>query len=587
LGTKRTLRPGKVDVISKFLFLYDFGREDFVYIFGGCYQKTQRSNPPNKMKFPFLNSKLFLPIFVFTFSASVQAQVKSNISVAWGDNYELPAKHEDVCFIGSEKDGYVQIGHASHRSLSFQRFDEQLHLKTTNTVSLENMPDDYQNVSFNKVGDKYYWFFCTWSRKDETERLFVQELDVKNAQLIGSAKEICSSGKIVSTDVSIRVSGWGFSQADKWNLYYSLDSNKILVQYRKKPEQRRDAVSRDVIGLHVYDHNMNKMWGKEVTMPYTEKRMDNEDYSVDKDGNVYLLSRVYNEDRGGKNPDYRMEIMKWSKDVKDVTKIPFKTGSNFVSTAVITKDFAGQMMIVGYYSKKKNSGSTDGVMLLKLDEQTGELSNIRKGLYEFPAKILSEFESARTRRRNERKSDDDKLEASNLKLRNVVVGSDGSIQVFGEEYYVEVTTTYNGRTTTTRYDYHYNDILAMNIGSDGELQWVSKVPKQQHGNRGRNGMSYKLFSYKGDHYLFFMDNMKNVDIAPDEQPATHIDGRGGILMAVKLDSKGGKSKAKVFDIREEDKNLIVSNFSELGRDRIMGRAFHRRESQPFFIQFKD
>src|SRR5690606_9692058 len=108
----------------------------------------------------------------------------------------------------------------------------------------------------------------------------------------------------------------------------------------------------------VFDETMNKIWGNEIRMPYSEKKMDNVDYTVDRDGNVYTLATVYNEEKGDKkSPNYRMEILKWAKDSKAVTKIPFKTGTNFLSTALITKDFNNSLMVVGYYSKKRNSNS--------------------------------------------------------------------------------------------------------------------------------------------------------------------------------------------------------------------------------------
>ncbi|HRO41529.1 MAG TPA: hypothetical protein PL009_01750 [Flavipsychrobacter sp.] len=546
--------------------------------------------------------QLFSLLLILLFAPAIlNAQIKDgSIVFTWGDSYELPKKHSDLGFIGNEIEGYVQIGHAPHRSLSFQKFSNALKLTSENTVDLKDMPDDYQNVAFTKIKDRYYWIFCTWERADERERLFAQEIDVKNTKLIGKAKQLCATSKLTGTAMGTALWGISIGITDKWNLYYSLDSNKLLVQYRKRPEQRQDSKNKDIIGFQVFDEELNKIWGKEIRMPYTEARMDNEDYDIDKDGNVYTLAKVYATEKGDKKkPNYHMEILKWTKDNNEVTKIPFKFTDQFVTAARMTKGFDGSLLVVGFYSKKKPGvaysgfnrvgvhSSADGVFLLQLDEQSGELSNVKKGIYEFPQQVLSEFESARTKRRNEKKDDDDNLEAQNMVLRNIVVNSDGSIQVYGEEAYKIITTTYNGRSRNTTVDYYYNDILGMNIGADGELKWVTKVPKLQHGiNSGLAGMSFKLFPHNNNQYIFFMDNMKNIDLPVDEAPKQHVDGRGGVLMVVKIDENGKKSKAKIFDVREEDKNLIVSNFSTVGIDKIVARAFHRRDSQPVFITFK-
>jgi len=515
-------------------------------------------------------------------------QTTEGIEFSWGDSYQLPRKHEDMGFIGNEQDGYIQIGHRQKKSVSFQRFDNKLHLTGSSKVSLKSLPKSYQHVAFTKVGSKYYWFFATFDRKTRTDRLFAQELDVRGNQVAGSAREICSGLKLVrEVDGGVALRGGD----DRWHLHYSLDSNKLLIRYRKQPEKNASR-NKDVIGFQVFDQNLTRIWGKDIRMPYTEKRMDNEDYHVDREGNVYTLAKVYNEDRGSKKkPNYRMEILKWSPESKEVVKIPFKFSDKFVNTASMAKGPNGDLMVVGYYSNKRFGLSADGVFLLRLDEKTGELTNIRKGTYEFPESVLSEFESARTRRRNERKDNKDDLEATNMQMRDILIGEDGSIYVYGEEYYWYVITTRinNGKfTSTTRtYYFHYNDILAMKIGADGNLDWVTKIPKEQMGiNTGRAGMSFKLFPHQDNHYLFFMDNRKNIDLPEDKSPHMHREGRGGELVVVKLDKNGNTKKASVYDVREEHKNLWVTDFNAVGADKMMGRAFHRRKSQPAFITFK-
>jgi hypothetical protein len=535
---------------------------------------------------PYLTGKMLacLALSLITLPVFSNAQ-NGTITLSWGDTYELVRKHEDLGFIGDKNNGYLQVGHRQGSSLSFQKFDRNLHLKAENVIDLKNMPDDYQNVGFSNLGSKQYWFFCTWVRKEQKERLFAQEIDVRNANVTGPAKEMLSSDKLSGSATATGF--YTFAITDKWHLYYSFDSSKVLVQYRKKPERRDDSKNNDIIGFHVFDENLQEMWGRDIRMPYSEERMDNEDYHVDEHGNVYTLAKVYNEDKGSrKKPNYRFEILKWTKDKSQVTKIPFRFTDKFVNAARLTQDAQHHIVVVGYYSSKRGSVSSDGVFTLKVDENTDELTNVMKGTYEFPAAVLKQFESARTQRRIDRKDDDDNAEASDLALRNIVIKGDGSIQVYGEEYYMVTVRTSDGRGSVHYYyKYYYNDILAMNIGADGNLKWMVKIPKQQFGTQGRGGMSFKLFPYKKDNYLFFMDNMKNVDIVPSERPAQHTDGAGGILMAVKIDDNGQTSKSVVFDVREEKKTLEVSDFSIVGPDQMVVRAHRRKESQPAFITF--
>jgi hypothetical protein len=513
-----------------------------------------------------------------------------HITFQWGEEYELPKRHEDLGFLGNSADGYIQLGHRQGESLSFQKFDPKLHLSSEKEADISNLPRDYSSEYFTQLGDKYYWFFSTWEKGEGKETLYAQEVDVKTGGLKGSAREILSTTKLGGTLV---MSGWSGHLEDKWNFYHSFDKKQLLIEYRKKPERRDDSRSNDVIGFHVFDENLQKVWGREIRMPYTEKKMDNEDYQVDRNGNVYTLAKVYNEEDGDrKHPDYRFEILKWSKDQPQVTKIPFRFTDKFVSSALILEDEKGGVFVSGLYSRKRKSNSSDGVFLLKLDPNSNEMSSVMKGTYEFPASLLTQFESARKRRRLERKDDKDEAEETNLVLRDVRIGEDGSIQIIGEEYFVEVVTYYDGKTTHTTYYYHYNDIMAMTLNSDGSLRWAQKIPKAQvsatgYSRRSPGDMGFKSYNFGGDTYFFFMDRESNMELDQEHAPDLHNDKSRGVLVSVKVDQSGKMSKSLVFNGREEKVRISPMDFDEVGGNQLIvrGRARHN-ESQAALITFE-
>src|SRR3954466_12328306 len=110
----------------------------------------------------------------------------SHISFKWGEEYELPKRYEDLGFVGNSTDGYIQIAHRNHESLSFQKFDTKLHLTGEKEADISNLPRDYNNEFFTLLGDKYYWFFSTWEKSENKEALFAQEIDTKTGVLKGS-----------------------------------------------------------------------------------------------------------------------------------------------------------------------------------------------------------------------------------------------------------------------------------------------------------------------------------------------------------------------------------------------------------------
>ena len=62
--------------------------------------------------------------------------------------------------------------------------------------------------------------------------------------------------------------------AVEFSFLLSKDRSKLLVQYRKKPEKRNDAISKDQIGMYVFDEDINEISGNELEMPYTEQMME-------------------------------------------------------------------------------------------------------------------------------------------------------------------------------------------------------------------------------------------------------------------------------------------------------------------------
>lgn len=79
----------------------------------------------------------------------------------------------------------------------------------------------------------------------------------------------------------------------------------------------------------------------------------------------------------------------------------------------------------------------------------------------------------------------------------------------------------------------------------------------------RNGpdLSYKYMSTGKDHYLLYLDNIKNLDLPLNKYPATHASGKGGFLTAYKInDASGDVSKLSLFDLKDV-KGIPVYQFT--------------------------
>ncbi|HLP51059.1 MAG TPA: hypothetical protein VK154_09270 [Chitinophagales bacterium] len=524
-------------------------------------------------------SKLVTTLFMLVVLATRASE--PTIKLTWSAQYQLPKKHMDLGFLGNMNDGFLQIGHDQGQSMSLQKFSPALKLTSTKMIDLKSMPKSYDVEKFIEWNGKYYWLYTTWTKSESKERLFIQQIDITKGALTGSAKELIACGKVTGDLVAT-----GFYQMHKTNkfkIHFGNDSTKMFVYVVYPNESRNDAKNKMKYGFWVFDSDLKQVWSKpEVYMPYTEKKMDVKDMTVDHEGNFLFLGRVFNDDTEKEIvndvPNFHFEIMKFSANSTKATTIPFQFEDKFVSQITIFQDKKNNVVCAGFYSgREKNGklknigGKVDGSFFMRLDGD--KLQNVHKGFYEIPAEVFKEYEKQKTQRKLEAKEEKgENNSAFNMRLRDVVFNEDGSLLLLGEEYYYITYTYTSGRSTYTRTTYYYLDILAQYIDASGNMSWTKKIPKNQVGSNSTYGLGFRVVPYNGDSYLFFLDNEKNLNITPDRVPERHAAGWNGVLMGVKLDAAGTLKKVKVLDTKTVNQRLDIIDADEVSDNMLITRS---------------
>ena len=459
----------------------------------------------------------------------------------------------------------------SGRKVTLQKMDSEK-LTFIDSRTYEDMPDGFQLENVMEHNGRYFVFYTLWDKPNKTEQLFYREVDFKGGAFLGEGK------RIVAVDQKI-VGGYTFN--------YSNDDSKVLIQYRLKPTIRSDSKNYDVIGLAVFDQNLFPIWTKEVVMPYTEKKMNNIDYSVDGLGDAYILTTVYNDNttdekkRGEETANYHIELLKISSTSAEIAITQIQVGEKFINGIWLFESPENYMFCAGYYTNKGNYDSVDGIFIFKIGKE-GKSYDVKT--YEIPLEIINQYISERAQRKNEKreeKGDDQGL--NNLDLKKLIVQPDGSIVLVGERFHIEERSYYDFQTKRTRTTtiYHYDDMLITKIGSDGQLAWMKKLPKRQtlttsSSHSGyfsytsrfvlRGGLSYEYMEGDHKHYLIFLDNEKNKDLTVDEFPAVHVNGAGGFLTAYEVNDADGKvTKYSLLDLR----NVQGMEVYQFSTDRIL------------------
>lgn len=491
--------------------------------------------------------KIFF-VFCILFALSSFAQNRKNVQVS------LPFKVIDAPDKMYFNSGQNVISVKVKKKLTTIQVFNTERMTEVSRKEYEDFPKGAEFEEVLQLDNKLYYFYTLWDKPVETEQLFVREISMENGTFISKGKLLIKhKGRLTGDFTS---SGfYNFSLTNKFNFYYSYDKSKLLVQFRLKPEEKRDELNNDKIGFYIFNNELELLSGKIVKMPYSEKKMDIGDYTVDSEGNAYTLAFVFKDDskkerKKDVNVNYHVELLKIKfGNEKEVEKTPINIKGKFINSIWINENTNKTLTCAGYFFNNSNDvGSANGVFTCKVD-QNSEVSDYN--IIDFPEELINQNVSNRTQKKNSKKDDEEKSELEDLVLRKILLQKDGSLVLIGEQYYVvtRVTTDSKGNMRYS-YDYYYNYMIISKIDDTGKLVWIKKLAKKQKSTSGRGSLSFAYIKGETDHNLIFLDNYKNLHLADNQVPAMHIDGQGGFITAYKVnDETGAVSKHSLFDTR--------------------------------------
>lgn len=480
--------------------------------------------------------------------ASLVASAQIKISEDF--TYEVSSPYQVVDGLKEyfSKDGEVYAIKYGRGKFTIQRFGGD----KMNEVKRNEIPKStgFDAESFEEIGGRYYFFYSIWDRAAGKEQLFAREIDFEACKFVDEGRLLFKvDGKVTGGFNAGTLFGYGGAPQGKFKFTSSFDESKLLVQYRRVPENRRDDLNNDVIGMYVYDAELNEDWSGDIEMPYTEKKMNNIGYSIDSKGDAYILAEVFKDETTRRytkegDPNYDLELIRVGATDQSLSKTKIELDDKFVNDVGFFEGKSGEIIIAGFYGNDKHGG-TDGFYLSKIED--GSVNDVR--YYEIPVDVMKLYLSDRKQEKMEKKDGQTDLKMHDMVLREIVFGEDGGITLYGERYYV--VSNYNPNTKTTTYTYYYQEILGASIDAEGELRWMNKFPKNQRGSAARGGMGYYLITAGANDYLLFLDNVNNIELPMNQYPKTHQDGRGGFFTGFKVNKETGEAeKVSLFDTKD-------------------------------------
>jgi hypothetical protein len=503
-------------------------------------------------------------IFLVSFQLSAQ-----NITIKWGNEFKGNRRSLVTAVIGRDETGtYVESTHLrisffgrSHRTIdlddvTLDKLDNNNNLVYSKRLVAKS-PDgeslNYEGMMmvdgkimlftsrYNKRTDKNIAYACTVSGADGTVQGNITQVD-----------EIEATKK---------------KNDGAFSFMQSSDSSEILV-YHDEPYEKNEE---DRFSLKIYDNSLKMLWNKDVSVPYRDKDFTISGYTLSNDDKVYMLAKIQEGNREKKHglPNYRYTILSYSEDSKTPKEYVMSLGAKFISDIQFQLNNNNDLVCSGFCSKN-NSEDVSGVFYMTIDSRTGKV--MHSSIKEFDMETLGQFMSKRKARKQR--------ELKAYELRQLIPREDGGSVLLGEQFYIEVVTTSDGKGhTTTTYYYHYNDILAVGITPAGEIDWVTRVPKKQvSANDGGFYSSFATCVYKDKVFIVYNDHKKNKDRFDPDKMKTMSNPRKAMAMIVSIDSKGRYEKIPLFNNKEKGTilkpklNLQISD-NELVMYGVKGRKY--------------
>ncbi|MFY9310737.1 MAG: hypothetical protein WAQ28_16950 [Bacteroidia bacterium] len=439
---------------------------------------------------------------------------------------------------------YVGVG--NNHTISVKTDGEKVIIQKYNVSTMkevsrneyEDFPKYTKVQSVLQVGEHLYYIFEAFDKKAKNYSVYSREIDIATGKFNEYKTLFTTKGEVASTGYA-GVNLFAMTALPKFDVISSFDGSKILIRFRNKPESRNDSKNNDELGFFVFDAKFNKLWGKEVKMPHTEKEMDNLAFAVNKEGVAYMLSRI--------NASKSFELITVNADGLKNKVLPVKKGLMFNSFE-LRENANGNMIAAGYYANGteakvdwtgnlSTSMNINGIYVFEIGKDGGIVKDID---YPFSIELIKKYLSNRQKEKADKREEDGKAGINDLVLRNFVLNSDGSMVLIGEVYYMRKEMWMTSMENVT----HFGDVVITKIDANGKLVWADKMPKNQAILSSNyvdiKGMGISYIQGKGAHYILFADNRKNANIKMDQPAEPHKGGFGGYLTAYKVDDATGK-----------------------------------------------
>ncbi|MEO0341489.1 MAG: hypothetical protein AAF242_20045, partial [Bacteroidota bacterium] len=286
----------------------------------------------------------------------------------------------------------------------------------------------------------------------------------------------------------------GLFTAPDLDILRSDDRSKILLYFIDRQKELR---------AFMFDNEkMELMWEysfEPQDMRYSEDVLH---LSISNDGDMFFV--IEKDNYRVRKKDHHYEIFHYGPGFKSVVRKLIDLEELKTFDLFFNYDNANKQLVAGGFYYDKNPARAEGFFFTKVPD--GPNGNSEVFLHPFSDKIVESLLGKELRKNRG---------LEEVGIQDVVMRRDGGVVIIGEEnrnFFRRTANTgrsiYDGFVRSVT-DFYYNDVFALSIGPNGELDWETILHKKQFSqDDGGAYSSFFLFKNPRNLRLIFNDEIK-------------------------------------------------------------------------------
>ncbi len=348
----------------------------------------------------------------------------------------------------------------------------------------------------------------------------------------------------------------------RFNVAFSKDNSHFGVFWNLPGKKDR----KHIYGFNIFNKNIEKVNDGEYPLKFDPKYVRILEHQVSNSGDYFLAFAEYerNEKSLLKNKQKFKDLHIYHVNDDGLQEFEIDIDGRRIEAMSMSMNDDNQFVVTGIYGVQDIQGVT-GLFHQRMDLKTGaQLLNTYK---DFDEDFIKEGWSQQALRKADRREERGMGEAQlqHYQMQDVATLSDGSLLGTMEQYYVELQSSADPNTGTSsdRYYYYFNDIIAFKINATGQFDWIKKIPKYQVSMN--DGGPYSSFaSYISDSKMSFVfnDSRSNYNASGEflknsEIHTANYTKKRNVVALAEIDVETGEVERKVFFGRSDISTITV------------------------------